>query len=62
LVKLKIKTITKGIKKNKVTTKRVGERKAYGNKPLLNLEKSDFVFEKLEREFASLSSCKFLLI
>jgi hypothetical protein len=36
LVKLKIKTITKGIKKNRVTTTRVGERKAYGNNQLFN--------------------------
>jgi hypothetical protein len=62
LVKLKIKTITKGIKKNKVTTTRVGERKAYGNKQLFNLEKNDFVSGKLERELVSLSSLKFLLI
>jgi len=62
LVKLKIKTITKGIKKNKVTTTRAGERKACGNKQLFNLEKSDFEFGKLERELVSLSSWKFLLI
>jgi len=62
LVKLKIKTITKGIKKNKVTTTRVGERKAYGNNQLFNLEKNDFVSGKLERELVSLSSWKLLLI
>jgi hypothetical protein len=62
LVKLKIKTITKGIKKNKVTTTRVGERKAYGNKQLFNLGKNGFEFGKLERELVSLSSLKFLLI
>jgi len=61
-VKLKIKTIIKGIKKNRVTTTRVGERKAYGNKQLFNLEKSDFVSGKLERELVSLSSWKLLLI
>jgi hypothetical protein len=61
-VKLKIKTITKGIKKNKVTTTRLGERKAYGNNQLFNLEKNDFVSGKLERELVSLSSWKFLLI
>jgi len=55
LVKLKIKTITKGIKKNKVTTTRVGERKAYGNNQLFDLG-------KLERELVPLSSCKLLLI
>jgi hypothetical protein len=62
LVKLKIKTITKGIKKNRVTTIRLGERKAYGNKQLFNLEKNDFVSGKLERELVSLSSWKLLLI
>jgi hypothetical protein len=62
LVKLKIKTITKGIKKNKVTTTREGERKVYGNKQLFNLEKNDFVSGKLERELVSLSSWKLLLI
>jgi len=62
LVKLKIKTITKGIKKNKVTTTRLGERKAYGNNQLFNLEKNDFVSGKLEREPFSLSSWKFSLI
>jgi len=62
LVKLKIKTITKGIKKNRVTTIRVGERKAYGNNQLFNLEKNDFEFGKLEREFLPLSSWKLLLI
>jgi hypothetical protein len=62
LVKLRIKTITKGIKKNRVTTIRVGERKAYGNNQLFNLEKNDFEFRKLEREFLSLSSWKFFII
>ncbi len=62
LVKLKIKTITKGIKKNRVTTTRVGVRKAYGNKQLFNLEKSDFEFGKLEREMSSLSNLIFLLL
>jgi hypothetical protein len=62
LVKLKIKTITKGIKKNRVTTIRVGERKAYGNKQLFNLEKNNIEFGKLERELVSLSNLKFLLI
>jgi len=61
-VKLKIRTITKGRKKNKVTTIRVGVRKAYGNKPLFNLEKSDFESGKLERELLSLSSWKLSLI
>jgi len=61
-VKLKIKTITKGIKKNRVTTIRLGERKAYGNKQLFNLEKNDFVSVKLERELVSLSSWNLLLI
>ncbi|GAH85032.1 unnamed protein product, partial [marine sediment metagenome] len=40
----------------------VGERKAYGNKQLFNLEKSDFEFGKLERETSSLSNLIFLLI
>jgi len=62
LVKLKIKTITKGIKKNRVTTTRVGERKAYGNNQFFSLEKYVFEFGKLERELVSLSNLKFLLI
>jgi len=64
LVKLRINTITSGIKKNRVITINAGERKAYGANRPCNREKVQFfTFKERERGKIPLSPlCFFLFI
>jgi len=61
LVKLKIKTMPSGMKKNRVTTISAGARKAYGaNRPCNREKVRFFAFEEMGKGSSPSPVCSFL--